>query len=150
MNGRTTLGVAAGALTLAALAAIPALDMTAPAPRDRAEWIEVADPPAAMLALPTPADDGIVAPVLEERLAPAPAPPAEPVRDPLASALTTVPSAPPLPSEPAAPILADAGTAPSGFELPALESVAPPFPIRPDTSGRTGEACCPSWRTVAC
>ena len=149
MNGRTTLGVAAGALAVAALAAIPALDMTAPAPRDRAEWIEVAEPPAAMLALPAPGGEGIVPPMLEERLAPAPVRPAEPARGPLASALTTVPPAPPLPGEPDAPALADAGT-PSGFELPALESVVPPFPVLRDTRGRAGEACCPSWRTVTC
>lgn len=141
MNGRTTLGVAAGVLALSALAAIPALDMTAPAPRDRAEWIEVAEPPAAMLALPTHGGEAILPPVLEERMAPAPVPPAEPARGPLASALTTVPPAPPLPGEPDAPALADAGTAPSGFELPALESVVPPFPVLPDTRGRTGEAC---------
>lgn len=151
MKGRATLGVTAAAVLLAAMAFFPALDRTAPDVRDDGAWIEVDDPAAATLALPT-VQEALDAPDLVMRLPPAPA-----LRDPgprggVETALTAVPEAPEAPVEPAPPALARAGIGPAiAFELPALAAVQLPVPAAPAAEdGPAPNACCPTRHAVAC
>lgn len=155
MKGRTTLGVAAGAVVLAAMAALPALQMTAPDARDDAAWIEVDDPPAETLALP-PVQERITAPDPGVRRPPAPPLRTSGIRDGLDASLTVVPAAPPAADEPVPLALAEAGIGAEiarvvpALEIPALAVVLPPVPGAPGADGPAPDACCGSWRGSAC
>ena len=129
MIGRTTLGLAAGALILTAAVAIPVLELASPAPRDASPAaIEVDEPTAAELALPETSDDGIVVGALEPR--PWPVPRYRPAarRGVLEAALTVVPPAPAALVEPSAPETTRATAADVRLTVPELEVVELPVP----------------------
>lgn len=135
MNGRTTLGVAAGFL----VAAGAGLLLLRPVADPASAAIEVEEPPAAMIALGGAPTEGWAVPGLEPRAHPRPAADVG-RRSALAAAMTLVPAPPADVAEPAPPLLAEASGGAS-IEVPALEAVRLPAPRASEAPGHRLDAC---------
>lgn len=135
MNGRTTLGVVAGAL----VAAGAGLSLLHPTADPASAAIEVEEPPAALVVLREAPTEGWTVPGLEPRAHPRPAADVG-RRSALAAAMTPVPAPPAPVAEPAPPLLAEASGGAS-IEIPALEAVRLPVPEASEAPGQRPDAC---------